>query len=80
VSKYVLIENKDPEATYAAYDEVGDVLNGLSVAQVTFILGCLIADQAEDMTEVSEMCELVKLAAEYCFETDISDTANELPV
>ena len=68
---------------HGIYDKLGELLQGLSIFEATYIIGMLVADQSSSKQEASDICELIEEAAHFGVEedqADLTEVANELPV
>lgn len=74
-----MIIEEAKEKLFDAYDKIGDILQGMSVLEATFVLGVLVADQAKDDEEASDICALILSSAINCMNSP-DDVANTLPV
>jgi predicted RNase H-like HicB family nuclease len=59
-------------------NEISDIIDGMTMGQVLFIFGQLIAEQAETRKEANDMVAVLTSAVDYCYSED--ETANILPI
>ncbi len=59
-------------------NEISDIIDGMTMGQVLFIFGQLIAEQAETRKEANDMVAVLTSVVDYCYSED--ETANILPI